>query len=148
MDCTLTVSLRTTSMHFLTTPRDSDSTASVGSPCQCPTAILEKKFFPNIQTEPLLAKCEAIPCCPVNVTGCQWAEATSASLQPAFKLVQGATSPLSLLLSKLEALHSCRWRLHTDPSYSSLLSISPVTKLKQHTYIVHYSSMFMPLIFQ
>ena len=70
--CPLTTSLSATSPQFLNTSRDSDSTTSLGSLCQCPTTLTEKNFVPNIQPEPPLVQLEAIPSHPLNpATSCK-----------------------------------------------------------------------------
>ena len=44
--CPLTTSLSATSLHFFNTSRDGDHPpSSLGSLCQCLTALLEKKLF-------------------------------------------------------------------------------------------------------
>ena len=55
------MSLSATFTHLLNTPRDGDSTASLGSLFQCFTTLSENKFFPKVQPEHPLVQLEAIP---------------------------------------------------------------------------------------
>jgi len=125
------MSLSATSWCFLNTSRDSDSTTSLGSLCQCLTSLSEKKFL--LISNLILPWCNLKRFPFVLSLVIQETRPTPTSLQPFKELKTVVICPLSLLFSRqnnLGFLAIPHKACAPDPSPASLPFSGCVTGLQ------------------